>query len=111
MSYEPEHVGKPERELPANRLWSLEETAYFLGVSIDTVRAWRRLGSGPRGLRLGKHVKYRPQDVMSWLATREDALIPDRAPRDAKRQPNPGAEGKSDRARTMMTRGTWRNGY
>jgi hypothetical protein len=57
MTYESKHLGKPAPELQMNRLWSMEETAYFLGVSIDTVRTWRRLGRGPRGLRLGKHVK------------------------------------------------------
>jgi hypothetical protein len=95
VSYESNDHGKRERELPMNRLWSIEEAAYFLGVSIDTVRAWRRLGSGPRGLRLGKHVKYRPQDVISWLATREDELLPERRQRDAMRRRVSGAEERS----------------
>jgi predicted DNA-binding transcriptional regulator AlpA len=95
MTYESKHPGKPAPELQMNRLWSIEETAYFLGVSIDTVRTWRRLGRGPRGLRLGKHVKYRPQDVTAWLATREDALLPE-GTRHAGRTSRSDAGGTSE---------------
>jgi Helix-turn-helix domain len=96
MTYESKHPGKPVPELQMNRLWSIEETAYFLGVSIDTVRTWRRLGRGPRGLRLGKHVKYRPQDVTAWLATREDALLPEGTKRRAGRAPRSDTGGTSE---------------
>lgn len=39
------------------------EVARRLGVSRFTVRSWRLKGVGPRFLKLGRAVRYRPQDV------------------------------------------------
>ncbi|MGE0878656.1 MAG: helix-turn-helix transcriptional regulator [Acidimicrobiia bacterium] len=47
-----------------------EEVAEYLSVSVNTVRKWRADGSGPRGLRLGRVVRYSRADVEHWLAER-----------------------------------------
>ena len=39
------------------------EVATRLGVSRFTVRSWRLKGVGPRFLKLGRAVRYRPQDI------------------------------------------------
>jgi excisionase family DNA binding protein len=39
------------------------EVAARLGVSRFTVRSWRLKGVGPRFLKMGRAVRYRPQDV------------------------------------------------
>lgn len=39
------------------------EVAGRLGVSRFTVRSWRLRGVGPRFLKMGRAVRYRPQDV------------------------------------------------
>ena len=39
------------------------EVAARLGVSRFTVRSWRLKGTGPRFLKMGRAVRYRPQDV------------------------------------------------
>ena len=39
------------------------EVAGRLGVSRFTVRSWRLKGVGPRFLKMGRAVRYRPQDV------------------------------------------------
>jgi excisionase family DNA binding protein len=39
------------------------EVANRLGVSRFTVRSWRLKGVGPRFLKMGRAVRYRPQDV------------------------------------------------
>ena len=39
------------------------EVAARLGVSRFTVRSWRLKGLGPRFLKMGRAVRYRPQDV------------------------------------------------
>ena len=39
------------------------EVAGRLGVSRFTVRSWRLKGIGPRFLKMGRAVRYRPQDV------------------------------------------------
>ena len=39
------------------------EVASRLGVSRFTVRSWRLKGVGPRFLKMGRAVRYRPRDV------------------------------------------------
>ncbi|MBX6389684.1 MAG: helix-turn-helix domain-containing protein [Frankia sp.] len=52
------------------RLWTVQDLAGFLGVPVNTVYKWRTTGDGPPGLRIGRHVRYRREDVEAWLATR-----------------------------------------
>jgi excisionase family DNA binding protein len=54
------------------RLLSIEELAAYLDVPIATVRTWRANHTGPRGIRVGRHVRYRPSDVELWLELRAD---------------------------------------
>ena len=42
------------------------EVAARLGVSRFTVRSWRLKGTGPRFLKMGRAVRYRPQDVEEY---------------------------------------------
>ena len=42
------------------------EVALRLGVSRFTVRAWRLKGVGPRFLKMGRAVRYRPEDVQEY---------------------------------------------
>jgi predicted DNA-binding transcriptional regulator AlpA len=37
-----------------------------LGVSRFTVRSWRLKGTGPRFLKMGRAVRYRPEDVEEY---------------------------------------------
>lgn len=43
------------------------EVANYLKISTDTVRQWRHRGTGPNGVRLGRHVRYRRTDVDAWI--------------------------------------------
>ncbi|GAA1774577.1 DNA-binding protein [Kocuria aegyptia] len=36
------------------------------GIALQTVRAWRVTGYGPRGFRVGKFVRYRLADCLAW---------------------------------------------
>lgn len=58
------------------------EVANRLGVSRFTVRAWRLKGVGPRFLKMGRAVRYRPQDVDEYerQALVETQASPDHAP-------------------------------
>ena len=56
----------------------IEELAQELGVPTRTVYAWRSKGYGPRGYRLGKHVRFKQADVSAWIEAHAD-------------QPRPGA--------------------
>jgi hypothetical protein len=42
------------------------EVAIRLGVSRFTVRSWRLKGVGPRFLKMGRAVRYRPEDVQEY---------------------------------------------
>jgi predicted DNA-binding transcriptional regulator AlpA len=44
--------------------------ARLTGLSVATVRRWRLLRQGPRYLKLGAAVRYRPEDVAAWLESR-----------------------------------------
>lgn len=43
-----------------------EEVADFYQVPLGTVRQWRARSTGPVGHRVGRHVRYRRDDVMAW---------------------------------------------
>lgn len=55
------------------RLWSLQETAAYLGVPVQTMYQWASRGIGPRSLRVGRHRRYRPAEVHRWVGERERA--------------------------------------
>ena len=51
-------------------LMTSQEVADFLQVPVATVHLWRAQKTGPRGYRVGRHVRYRREDVETWLAQR-----------------------------------------
>jgi excisionase family DNA binding protein len=56
---------------------SPQELADYLNVPLATVYRWRHLQEGPRGHRVGRHVRFRRSEVEAWLEERAD---PDPAP-------------------------------
>ncbi|MYW71634.1 hypothetical protein Ae168Ps1_1625 [Pseudonocardia sp. Ae168_Ps1] len=50
-----------------NKLWSIQDLADYLGVPVQTVYQWRKKDYGPRGVKVGKHVRFRPAEVERWL--------------------------------------------
>ena len=59
--------GPYHRVVPGERLLSPEDVADYLGLPVKTLYQWRYKGVGPPGLRIGRHVRYRPEDVEAWL--------------------------------------------
>lgn len=53
-------------------LWTVGDLARFLGVPAQTIYVWRCRGYGPPGVRIGRHLRFRPSDVERWLAERAD---------------------------------------
>lgn len=49
------------------RLWTVEDVAEYLGVPVKTLYEWRTKGYGPAGRRVGKYVRYKPEDVIAWF--------------------------------------------
>ncbi|HZJ27979.1 MAG TPA: helix-turn-helix domain-containing protein [Acidimicrobiia bacterium] len=62
---------------PGTRLLSPAELAEYLGVPLATVYRWRSQHDGPAGIRVGRHVRYRLDDVERWLDAHRDDRGPD----------------------------------
>lgn len=58
----------PEPARRHDRLMTIRELAEYLDVPVKTIYAWRYHGVGPRGFRVGRHVRFRWRDVEVWLA-------------------------------------------
>ena len=50
-----------------DRLWGVRDVAAYLDVPVQTVYQWRSTGYGPPGGKVGRHVKYLPEDVRAWF--------------------------------------------
>lgn len=51
-------------------LWGVEEVAGYLDVPIETLYAWRKRKYGPPAGRVGRHLRYAPEDVRVWFKSR-----------------------------------------
>ena len=60
-------AGSEVRVVPEPLLWPGDGTSW-LGVPEATLANWRYMGRGPRFVRVGRHVRYQPEAVRSWLA-------------------------------------------
>lgn len=49
------------------RLWTIKEVAHYLNVEVQTIYQWRTKGYGPRGARVGKHIRWDPDEVETWF--------------------------------------------
>lgn len=50
-----------------NPLLSPIELASYLGLPVATIYRWRTYNEGPLGIKVGRHVRYRVEDVDRWL--------------------------------------------
>ena len=46
------------------------DVARFTGLSVASVRRWRLLRQGPKYLKIGAAVRYKPEDISAWLESR-----------------------------------------
>jgi excisionase family DNA binding protein len=54
------------------RMWTPEEVSAFLGgVPVATLYQWRHRGTGPKSRRVGRHLRYKPEDVRAWVEQQE----------------------------------------
>jgi predicted DNA-binding transcriptional regulator AlpA len=64
------YPASPEPDPPrasADRLWSAQEVAAFLGVPVGTLYQWRWRGEGPKAYRVGRWLRYDGAEVRRWL--------------------------------------------
>ncbi|CAN5268611.1 hypothetical protein BH23ACT9_BH23ACT9_14710 [soil metagenome] len=53
-------------------LLTLQEVAADLRVPLATLYQWRHRGEGPRGIRVGRHVRVRASELERWLDAQAD---------------------------------------
>jgi predicted DNA-binding transcriptional regulator AlpA len=46
------------------------DVARITGLSVASVRRWRLLRQGPKYIKIGAAVRYRPEDIAAWLESR-----------------------------------------
>jgi hypothetical protein len=64
-----------------------EAVALLLDVDEKTLEAWRHEDTGPRFIRVGRQIRYRPEDLAAWFDQRASTPggEPDRRPADDRR--------------------------
>jgi len=55
------------RDAAAQRLWTVEDVAEYLGIPVKTLYRWRTTGYGPAARRVGKYLRYKPEEVVAWF--------------------------------------------
>jgi excisionase family DNA binding protein len=58
----------PRVDLDRGGLMTTRQLAERLGVSVRTIEGWRRTGTGPRFVKVGRVARYHPDDVARWVA-------------------------------------------
>ncbi|MFE0360604.1 helix-turn-helix domain-containing protein [Streptomyces griseoaurantiacus] len=53
--------------LPSRYLTPDDLVEMFDLPSVETVYQWRRKRTGPRGFRVGRHLRFDPEDVRAWV--------------------------------------------
>ena len=72
----PVHLGV--MDLEQHQSWGLEplisvdELAAYLGLPKQTIYDWRVSGKGPKGYRIGKHLRFAVSDVRAWVEQQRD---------------------------------------
>ena len=56
-----------KRALPTQYLTPEDLVVMLRLPSVETVYQWRRKGIGPRGFRVGRHLRFDPEDVSAWV--------------------------------------------
>jgi predicted DNA-binding transcriptional regulator AlpA len=54
-----------------DRLWTVHDVSAFLGMPVGTLYQWRYMRVGPPAYRVGRHIRYDPAAVRTWLNTQD----------------------------------------
>lgn len=49
------------------RCWSVDDVSAYLGVRPETLYTWRKKKYGPKAARVGKYLRYDPDEVRAWF--------------------------------------------
>jgi predicted DNA-binding transcriptional regulator AlpA len=56
-------------QIATHQLLDGETVSTWIGIPAGTLAQWRYLGKGPAYVKVGRHVRYRAEDVDAWLAS------------------------------------------
>jgi excisionase family DNA binding protein len=56
------------RPLP-ERYLTVVDVADLLAVPVETIYQWRRKRTGPPAFRVGRHLRFDPEDVRRWISS------------------------------------------
>ncbi|WP_371788455.1 helix-turn-helix domain-containing protein [Streptomyces griseoaurantiacus] len=62
------------RTLPPRYLTPDDLVEMFDLPSVETVYQWRRKRTGPRGFRVGRHLRFDPEDVRAWVDAQREGV-------------------------------------
>jgi hypothetical protein len=62
----------PEQTL--EQLLTVAQLSELLVIPQETLYKWRYLDRGPKGMKIGKHLRYAPQVVQFWLDAQQESL-------------------------------------
>ena len=51
----------------ASSLVTTQQLASYLQIPVGSIHRWRYRGTGPRAIRVGRHLRFRREDVDAWL--------------------------------------------
>jgi excisionase family DNA binding protein len=72
------------------------ELSERLNVSLASLRRWRLEGRGPRFIKVGSLVRYRPEDLDEWLASLPAGGVSLSRQRRMSSRPEQGGRPRSD---------------
>ena len=61
-------MSTPTRAAAVDPLWTVDDLSAFLGVPVGTLYQWRHRRVGPPAAKVGRHLRYDPDAVRSWLS-------------------------------------------
>ena len=67
--------GAETRILPTRYLTPEDLVAMFELPSVETIYQWRRKRTGPRGFRVGRHLRFDPADVRAWVNHQRERAV------------------------------------
>ncbi len=51
----------------SDELWTVQDVSAYLRVPQETLYRWRKVKYGPPAARVGRHLRYEPDAVRSWV--------------------------------------------
>lgn len=61
------HSSSPAELVP---LWTVEDVSAYLGVPVETLYRWRKRRTGPPAAKVGRHLRYDPDETRAWVRSR-----------------------------------------